>query len=983
MIKNLAIAVAVLSAIIFHTNCATSATRHDSDTPQRISRTQQIKERTTRGTDTQRINSETPNLQRTRSATNRKIISRSNTGQTVISRPSTRVAPRRATQNNANVARSSIVQTDTVTTPLYNARVSARVTPTSGVGSSVRARIPTIRVTNAGTTATSETTQTNDELAQSMDELAQMTDYCKAQYTECMDNFCNVLDDNQGRCSCSANLKKYAKTEEALKLATESLQDVAQQIQYIGLTSEEVETLFTQTEAELQMQKTQDNTQLKNDLDNIKDMILEVKSANATSSETSGLSMDLSGLLDFTIDSTGFDLLSMFGGKTDTSSISNQRGEELYKTATTRCRATVLQDCQSQGVDISVITNSYDLEIDKQCIAYERSLTDANEQMNSTVRNAKAVLQKARLLVAQQKNTYDMRGCINALDSCMQDDYVCGSDYENCLDPTGKYIVNGEIVVGSTPGQAIAKNNAVNAPALYMTEGLYATWNYTKGSDTANAWADTTFTGDAQSTTGGTLAEYIDVADFENAPKGVKATSQTTDFDLTKMSNYLLNKIGYHDDGSGRDYGMCMSVLNKCQNYTYEGRGTKAKYDFDNLVLKEYLQRTMTQIKATQDTIIADYAENCVSDVSACLAQNNYPEKPDTATAKANIAVNACRQQIATCMSVNGDTTETPSISEMFNWASNLYATLNDTSSDANQPQTPEESPKSETERCLANGDAKISANGEMCIIYGLSSESECSKIAQNNNSVMFKYMGSDHGPLASTGQTLTDTHCMYFLESGYNKYVQKCTSYGGTPSGLYCNNLPVNSIEECKNLYDNCSHNVMPENYYANMFNTQNRDYDTWPDSNPHYIGKDIRGRCTSAGMKTLSTSGNCVCDDNYAYVDAYYCHPCDTLEPLLPIYNNCSTCSEQTLNDLNAEIAYQSNGKCIIKECKDGYYKNLATNTCETSPVATTSCTSDQLLSTDTNAKQGVLYNGTCVISDCVTNYYTNDGKTCIPVP
>ena len=614
-------------------------------------------------------------IAQTRNAMTRGTVSRAsatNSGTT------TRVATRRATQNNANVARSSIVQTDTVTTPLYNARVSARVTPTSGVGSSVRARIPTIRVTNAGTTATSETTQTNDELAQSMDELAQMTDYCKAQYTECMDNFCNVLDDNQGRCSCSANLKKYAKTEEALKLATESLQDVAQQIQYIGLTSEEVETLFTQTEAELQMQKTQDNTQLKNDLDNIKDMILEVKSANSTSSETSGLSMDLSGLLDFTIDSTGFDLLSMFGGKTDTSSISNQRGEELYKTATTRCRATVLQDCQSQGVDISVITNSYDLEIDKQCIAYERSLTDANEQMNSTVRNAKAVLQKARLLVAQQKNTYDMRGCINALDSCMQDDYVCGSDYENCLDPTGKYIVNGEIVVGSTPGQAIAKNNAVNAPALYMTEGLYATWNYTKGSDTANAWADTTFTGDAQTTTGGTLAEYIDGADFENAPKGVKATGQTTDFDLTKMSNYLLNKIGYHDDGSGRDYGMCMSVLNKCQNYTYEGRGTKAKYDFDNLVLKEYLQRTMTQIKATQDTIIADYAENCVSDVSACLAQNNYPEKPDTAKGKANIAVNACRQQIATCMSVNGDTTETPSISEMFNWAKDLYLTQTD-----------------------------------------------------------------------------------------------------------------------------------------------------------------------------------------------------------------------------------------------------------------------------------------------------------------
>ena len=73
-------------------------------------------------------------------------------------------------------------------------------------------------------------------------------------------------------------------------------------------------------------------------------------------------------------------------------------------------------------------------------------------------------------------------------------------------------MVNGEIVVGSTPGQAIATNASVTAPALYMTDGLYATWNYnTKDSGKANAWADTTFTGQAQPTTGGTLAEYIDV----------------------------------------------------------------------------------------------------------------------------------------------------------------------------------------------------------------------------------------------------------------------------------------------------------------------------------------------------------------------------------------------------------------------------------------------------------------------------------------
>ena len=70
-----------------------------------------------------------------------------------------------------------------------------------------------------------------------------------------------------------------------------------------------------------------------------------------------------------------------------------------------------LDNYKDQGVDISIVSNSYDMEIDKQCVAYERSLTDANEEMNQTVRNAKSVLQRARLLVAQEKNSYDLRGC--------------------------------------------------------------------------------------------------------------------------------------------------------------------------------------------------------------------------------------------------------------------------------------------------------------------------------------------------------------------------------------------------------------------------------------------------------------------------------------------------------------------------------------------------------------------------------------------
>ena len=547
---------------------------------------------------------------------------------------------RRAMQTTpTTAARASIVQTDTVNTPLYTGRVSSRA-------SAVRARIPTISSTSSNVVTTAESAA---DATQTMDELAQITDFCKAQYTSCMDNFCNVLDDNQGRCSCSKNIKNYAKTEEALKAATEALQDVAQQIQYIGLSSDEIETLFTQTEAEIQMQSTQDNTQLKNDLDRIKNLIVDVKGGSASTVSDAGMGFNLSGLLDFSIDSTGFDLASLFGTTTaDTSSISNQRGETLYKTAAARCKSAVLTNCAAQGVDISVIANSYDMEIDKQCIAYERSLTDTNAEMNQTVRNAKGVLQRARLMVAQQKNSYDLRGCVNALDSCMQDDYVCGTDYEYCLDPTGKYIVDGEIVVGSTPGYVVS-STALTAPGIDYGESktLYSTWFYDN-----NKYA---FGTDNDK---GTLADYIN--------KTVTSTAQTQTSDI--MSNYLLYKIGYNEDG--KNYGMCMSVLNKCQDYTYTGTtAANRTYNPANDVVKEYLQRTLTKIKVAQDEVIADYAENCITDVSSCLATNNY-EKSN------NIAINACRAQIRTCMSVNGDTTQDPDPTQMKDWVSTMLGEL-------------------------------------------------------------------------------------------------------------------------------------------------------------------------------------------------------------------------------------------------------------------------------------------------------------------
>lgn len=575
----------------------------------------------------------------------RTTATRGTVSRAAVNNATPGVSTRRAVAaSDANVARAGTTGVATVTTAsgktqaVYEDNNLYRV----GVRGSGSARVPTIRVASA-TMTMGESSVSTATTASEMDQLAELTDYCKAQYTACMDNFCNVLDDNQGRCSCSKNLKNYEKTEQALKDATEELQNVAQKIQYIGLTKDEIVTLFSETEAEETMRSKTDTSQIKSNLDKIRDMIVEVKTGTASGTDDTTMSFDLSNLLDFTISSTGFDLSTLFGTATsDTSSISNQRGETLYKTATARCKANVLNSCSAQGVDPSVITNSYDLEIDKQCIVYERSLSDSNDQMTSTVRNAKAVLQKARLMVAQQKNQYDLRGCISALDSCMQDDYVCGPDYENCLDPSGKYIVNGAVVVGSMPGKPLT--DAASAAGMFKT-GLYKTW--CKDSACSKyAW-------DYEDNTSGDLTDYINGT--------VEGNPTTSD---TNMSKFLQYKIGYNLDG--RDYGMCMSVLNKCQNYTYTA--ANGKYNPKNNVVSEYLYRTMVQIKAAQDTILADYAENCISDVTSCLSSNGY----DNATNK-NIPVNACKALITTCMSVNGNVASQPSPSEMATWAQNVY----------------------------------------------------------------------------------------------------------------------------------------------------------------------------------------------------------------------------------------------------------------------------------------------------------------------
>ncbi|MCL2017205.1 MAG: hypothetical protein FWG80_00310 [Alphaproteobacteria bacterium] len=474
-----------------------------------------------------------------------------------------------------------------------------------------------------------------------MEEIAQLSDFCRAQYFSCMDGYCAVLDDNQGRCSCSASVTKYRNLESTLKQATEELQDVARKIQYIGLTKDEVISLFSATEAEAAMAGTVDSTQNAADIARIGRLVLDLKPTSATFSDE-GLSLDFEMSFDSDF---GFDLGSLFnfGGG---GNIINMRGAELYKSASTQCKRSVLENCRRQGVDTTILSNSYDLEIDRQCIVYERSLDDANTNMRRTVKNAKTVLERARLAVAQSKNMYDMKGCVNALDACMQNDFVCGSDYENCLDPTGKFIVNGALVPGSMPGNF----DTVTSPA---SEGIYKVWSYGTSRTSANPW----LSGNGAGTIDDMLDKLNELTPSDPA-KGFDPHIPQASVLLVSM----MNKIGWVNEKDGKSHGMCISVLNKCQNVSFRGPANRRVFKPDNMGTKEFLKRVFFQIKTKQDEVIASHAENCVMDVITCLNQNSGGKQDDARPQ--SIARDACRSISKTCLSVTRGTVTSNSASE-------------------------------------------------------------------------------------------------------------------------------------------------------------------------------------------------------------------------------------------------------------------------------------------------------------------------------
>ena len=562
---------------------------------------------------------ESPVLSRTvssiKSSPNPEVSSKTTARVKSVNTPASRSASRVAAASSA--PSQNVASRGTSSATRGATEVPARKTTESGVGSK-RAGVTSRpgmsgyenRVVNAENRRVSNraasNTVTKESIAEAKDILeqtAELNKSCQEQYNECMDQFCSVIDANQKRCSCSANLSKYSKVEDAVNDANTKLNEVAQNIRYIGLSADEIRAIMTATEAEEALSGTRDNTENRSLLERIEDMIKDPTSLTSSYASTDyGLDMDI----DF---STEADMFSLDFLNTSTSSFSNLRGTELYNAAKNRCK-TVLNQCKKAGSTIQQVTGNYDLAIDKDCIAYENGLKKMNETLVSNVRSAERMLQKARLAVLQNKNQYDAKGCVGALEACMTDDMVCGDDYAKCVDPTKVYIdENGNVVLGKDISKII---------------------KFMKNYSTTKIDSDFLKT-----------AYGMKISDTECA-----GTSEDGG-DGSCVVKYLLQKIGTKQKVT--DEGLCRAVLDKCQAYTY----ADDVYQSYNDIVVNYVQRAMVNIKAAQYKIISDYASSCMVDVANCynqqVTQVNAWSSAASTTSVMNVMNGACHNVALTC----------------------------------------------------------------------------------------------------------------------------------------------------------------------------------------------------------------------------------------------------------------------------------------------------------------------------------------------
>lgn len=256
---------------------------------------------------------------------------------------------------------------------------------------------------------------------------------CKNTYFSCMDQFCSLKNDDYRRCSCNDRVFKLIDARETLQQAGEQLTVFTENLDVVGMTAAQATAMRTESEGEAAL--TSDKSASKALLQAI------MNSIRGDDSTVGGKYSDLNSI------NISFDTANAFGMTDVGQAIAAYNGIALYNAVYPQCRDAVRADCNDASLQRAI--TAYLMAIEQDCNTVQTAIEKTQKDMKAAVREGGAMLDLARIENRKKHNSSDIPTCINAVESAILSEEVCGANYHKCLD-NGEYIdiSTGKPIVG-------------------------------------------------------------------------------------------------------------------------------------------------------------------------------------------------------------------------------------------------------------------------------------------------------------------------------------------------------------------------------------------------------------------------------------------------------------------------------------------------------------------------------------------------------
>ena len=241
---------------------------------------------------------------------------------------------------------------------------------------------------------------------------------CKTAFFTCMDQFCELKNDNYHRCSCSDRVYDFQKISENYQQVSDKLSEFTENLDVVGMTYEQAYAMKTASEGE---------AALTNDKSASKQLLQAIM--NAIKGENSTVTGKYENLNSIIIAS---DITNAFGLDNSGQIIASYNGANLYKAVFPTCKSVVKDICNKASLQRAI--NAYLMAVEQDCNTVESALKTQYRTLKTSTHENSALLDLARVENRQKHNSDDIATCIENVESAVKSDEVCGKNYQKCLD---------------------------------------------------------------------------------------------------------------------------------------------------------------------------------------------------------------------------------------------------------------------------------------------------------------------------------------------------------------------------------------------------------------------------------------------------------------------------------------------------------------------------------------------------------------------